>query len=60
MIYYGSSTEFKEAIDIYLPYVKTETLASEIKEGVCEGEITKKENINGHETSISLKRIKII
>ncbi len=56
-IYYQTDPKLKEAVLANLDYLKNETLAVEVREGLQEAEITKDLNINGVKTKISLQRI---
>jgi isoleucyl-tRNA synthetase len=57
-IYYKTDAKLKNAIRENLEYLKTETLAIEILEGMASGEIQNTLNVNGIETHIALERIK--
>jgi isoleucyl-tRNA synthetase len=57
-IYYETDTELKKAIQANLDYLKAETLAKEVSEGVIPGEAQNVLNINGIETKITLQRVK--
>ncbi len=56
-IHYQTEPKLKEAILLNLDYLKNETLALEVTEGVVHAEITKDLNINGIKTKISLQRV---
>lgn len=57
-IYYETDTELKKAIQANLDYLKAETLAKEVSEGLIPGEAQNVLNINGIETKIVLQRVK--
>jgi isoleucyl-tRNA synthetase len=56
-IHYQTEPKLKEAILLNLDYLKNETLALEVTEGVVHAGITKDLNINGMKTKISLQRV---
>ncbi|MGB7054129.1 MAG: DUF5915 domain-containing protein, partial [bacterium] len=57
-IYYETEPELGEAIEMNLQYLKTETLAVEVSEGIKPGETQNSLNINGIRTKIALQRVR--
>ena len=56
-IFYDTDKKLKDAITENLDYLKRETLALEVKEGLQTGEIEKVLDVNGIQISISLQRV---